>query len=107
MSDDRDLHTRELPDPYSALRLRVAFELLDTRPPDHARLRAHGKNFGGSATFDTSFDLTRRNGRTAMRYDAQFSLSGLLGRIGEHALRPIAERQIEKLFRAVEERVGR
>jgi uncharacterized protein len=90
-----------------APRLRVAFELLDRRPPEHARLRAHGKNLGGSATFDTSFDLTGRDGRTTMSYHAQFTLSGLLGRIGEHALRPIAEHQIERLFRAVEDRVGR
>ena len=89
-----------------APRLEVAFELLDERRPVHARLRARGKNFGAGATVDTSFDLAQRNGRTTMRYDAQFVLSGLLGRIGERALRPIAERQVEKLLRAVERRVS-
>lgn len=89
-----------------APRLQVAFEILDERPPAHARLRAQGKNFGGGAMIDTSFDLAQRNGRTTMRYDAQFVLSGLLGRIGERALRPIAERQVEKLLRAVERRVS-
>ena len=89
-----------------APRLRVAFEILERRPPEHARLRARGKNLGGSATMETSFDLTRRNGRTAMRYEAELRLSGLLGRLGEPALRPIAERQIERLLRAVERRVS-
>lgn len=88
-----------------APRLRVAFEVLDQRPPQHARLRASGKNFGGAASLDTSFDLARMNGRTLMRYDARFGLSGLLGRLGEPALRPIAERQLERLLRAVEHRV--
>jgi carbon monoxide dehydrogenase subunit G len=89
-----------------APRLRVAFEVLERRPPEHARLRAAGKNLGGGATLDTSFDLAGRNGRTAMHYDAHFALSGLLGRLGEHALRPIAERQVERLMRAVERRVA-
>jgi carbon monoxide dehydrogenase subunit G len=101
---DRDHWTATVKVPL-APRLRVYFELLDRRPPEHARLCAHGKNFGSSATFDTSFDLEHGNGRTMMRYDAQFTLSGILGRIGEHALKPIAERQVEKLFRAVERRV--
>lgn len=102
---DRDHWTATVKVPI-APRLRVYFELLDRKPPEHARLFARGKNFASSATFDTSFDLTQQeDGRTSMRYDAQFSLSGLLGRIGEHALRPIAERQMEKLFRAVESRV--
>ena len=89
-----------------APRLRVMFELLDQRPPEHARLHAHGKNIGGSATFDTSFDLAQRDGRTTMSYIAEFGLSGLLGRLGEPALRPIAERQVDKLFGAVEARVS-
>jgi carbon monoxide dehydrogenase subunit G len=88
-----------------APRLRVAFEILERRPPEHARLRARGKNLGGGATLDTSFDLAGQNGSTTMHYDARFALSGLLGRLGEHALRPIAERQVERLMRAVERRV--
>jgi carbon monoxide dehydrogenase subunit G len=90
-----------------APRLKVAFEVLDRRPPEHARLRAHGKNFGSTAAVDTSFDLVANGGRrTAMSYSAEFTLSGLLGRIGEPALRPIAERQVARLFDAVERRVS-
>jgi carbon monoxide dehydrogenase subunit G len=91
-----------------APRLKVAFEVLDRRPPEHARLYAHGKNFGSTASVDTSFDLAQNgNEKTAMRYSAEFKLSGLLGRIGEPALRPIAERQIARLFTAVDRRVTR
>jgi uncharacterized protein len=90
-----------------APRLKVAFEVLDRRPPEHARLRAHGKNLGGAARFDTSFDLADDGGRTAMRYSAEFGLSGLLGRLGEPALRPIVERQVGRLFAAVDRRVAR
>jgi carbon monoxide dehydrogenase subunit G len=90
-----------------APRLKVAFEVLDRRPPGHARLRAHGKNFGSTASVDTSFELAEDGvKRTAMRYSAEFTLSGLLGRIGEPALRPIAERQVARLFAAVDRRVA-
>jgi uncharacterized protein len=102
---DRDHWTASVKIPV-APRLKVRFEVLDQRPPEHARLHAYGKNFGSHASVDTSFDLLQQNGRTAMRYDAEFVLSGLLGRIGEHALRPIAERQVEKLLRAVERRTA-
>lgn len=88
-----------------APRLKVAFEVSDQRPPEHARLRARGKNLGGAASIDTSFDLAQSHGRTTMSYEVQVGLSGLLGRIGEPAFRPIAERQMEKLLKAVAERV--
>ena len=89
-----------------APRLRVAFEVLDRRPPEHARLRARGKNLGGSATMETSFDLAEAGACTHMRYEADFLLSGLLGRLGGPAFRLIAERQIDRLFRAVARRVS-
>ena len=88
-----------------APRLKVRFEMLEQRPPEHARLHAQGKNLGGSATVDTSFDLAEKNGTTTMDYVVECRLSGLLGRFGEPALRPIAERQMHRLFRAVEKRV--
>jgi carbon monoxide dehydrogenase subunit G len=91
-----------------APRLKVSFAVLDRRPPERARLYAHGKNLGAAASVDTSFDLAENGGgTTAMRYSAEFNLSGLLGRLGEPALRPIAERQVERLFSAVDRRVAR
>lgn len=90
-----------------APRLRLTFEVLDRRRSEHSRLRIHGKSFGGSAMVDTSFDLTDAvNGRTAMHYEGELHLSGLLGRIGEHALRPLAERQIGRMLAAIEHRVS-
>ena len=88
-----------------APRLKVRFEVHEQRPPEHARLSAHGKNFGGAARVDTSFDLTQKGSRTSMSYTVEFHLSGLLGRLGEAALRPIVDRQTNRLFAAVERRV--
>ncbi|MFN2468984.1 MAG: CoxG family protein [Gaiellaceae bacterium] len=89
-----------------APRMKVSFEIREQRRPEHARLHARGKGLGAGITLDTSFDLAGPDGRTSMRYVADFSLSGMLGRLGEATLRPIAERQVGKLLRAVEDRVG-
>ena len=88
-----------------APRVRMAFEVQERREPEHARLHAHGKSLGASITLDTMFDLFGENGRTEMRYVAEFALGGMLGRLGEPTLGPIASRQLDKLFRAVERRV--
>ncbi len=89
-----------------APRLKVSFEVRERRAPEHARLYAHGKGLGAGLTLDTSFDLAGTEGPTTMSYVVEFSLSGLLGRLGEAALRPVAERQVDRLLRAVEQRVA-
>ncbi len=88
-----------------APRLTLSFELRERRPPEHARLRGQGRNLGSSITMDTSFDLVDAGGGTRMHYVAELTLGGLLGRLGDHALRPIAERQLERMLTAVERRV--
>lgn len=89
-----------------APRVKMQFEVQERRFPEHARLYAHGKSFGAGITLDTEFDLAGTNGRTEMRYVARFSLGGMLGRLGEPTLQPIASRQIRKLLAAVERRVA-
>ena len=89
-----------------APRVKIAFEVQERREPEHARLHAHGKSLGASITLDTSFDLAGEDGRTEMRYVAELALGGMLGRLGEPTLRPIAARQLDKLLRGVERRVG-
>ena len=83
------------------------FELLERVEPSRARLLAHGKTFGGSVRVDTTFDLqpAGENG-TLMRYSADVTLSGLLGRLGDGALKPIGERQAGGVMRALERRFG-
>ncbi len=89
-----------------APRLTLAFELLERRVPEHARLHASGRNLGSSLTMDTSFDLESTETGTSMRYVVETTLGGLLGRLGDAALRPIADRQVERLLAAIERRVA-
>lgn len=84
------------------------FELVETVPSSRARMVARGKTFGGSVRVETAFDLEPAGaGGTAMRYVATVELSGLLGRLGDAALRPVGELQVSGVMRAIEKRLGR
>jgi carbon monoxide dehydrogenase subunit G len=106
---DEDRWSAEVKVPLVARapRLRLQFEILERRPPEHARLEAQGKSLGTSVRLATSFDLAEREGGTALAYRADLSLGGLLGRIPDSTLEPAARRAVDALLRAVERRVAR
>ena len=83
------------------------FELVERIDPSRARLLAKGKTFGGAVQVDTAFDLEPTlSGGTLMHYRAHVTLSGLLGRLGDGALKPIGEHQVAGVMRALERRLG-
>ena len=86
--------------------LKLAFEVVDKQPPEHARLRAKGGVMLGGADVDSSFDLSDAPGGTLVRFTAEISFRGALGP-AEKLLEPIAQRQAEKTLDAIEQRVGR
>lgn len=81
----------------------IRFEVLDRRPPEHARLHAHG----GGADVTSTFDLVADEGGTLMRWRTDLELAGLLARFAGHGLDGIAERQAVRTLDAVERRLGR
>ena len=88
-------------------RVAFTFELVERVDPSRARLLAKGKTFGGSAQVDTAFDLEpTASGGTLMHYSAHVTLSGLLGRLGDGALKPVGKHQVAGVMRALERRFG-
>jgi carbon monoxide dehydrogenase subunit G len=85
--------------------LKLAFEVVDKRPPEHARLRAKGGGMLGGADVDSSFDLTEAPGGTLVRFTAELAFRGALAP-AERLLEPVAERQAQKTLDAIERRVG-
>jgi carbon monoxide dehydrogenase subunit G len=85
--------------------LKLAFEVVDKRPPEHARLRAKGGGMLGGADVDSSFDLTEAPGGTLVRFTAELAFRGALAP-AEKLLEPVAQRQAEKTLDAIERRVG-
>lgn len=84
-----------------------SFELVERDEPSRAQLHAYGKTFGGSVRVEIMFDLEPAGeGGTLMRYSAHVTLSGLLGRLGGGALKPIGEHQAGGVMKALEQRLG-
>ena len=88
-------------------RIRLQAELRERREPEHACLHAQGKSLGASVRLESTFDLAEQDGKTEMRYDAEVSLGGLLGRVPDSTLGPAARRAVDGLLRSVERRVAR
>ena len=62
---------------------------------------------GGSVRIETAFDLEPSGeGATLMRYAAVVELGGLLGVLGESALKPVSEAQVSGVMRAIERRLA-
>ena len=91
----------------AAPKLKLAFEIVERREPEHARLSSSGKSLGSSLKFDSSFDLAERDGATEMRYVADVKLGGLLSKVPDSTLEPVARRLVDGLLRSIERRVAR
>jgi carbon monoxide dehydrogenase subunit G len=88
-------------------KITFSFELVERVEPSRARLQAQGKTFGSTVRVDTLFDLAPADGGgTLMGYQAEVTLSGVLGRLSDPALKPIAELQVSGVMRAVEKRIA-
>ena len=70
-------------------------------------LKGNDKTFGGTVRIETAFDLEPSGeGATLMRYAAVVELGGLLGVLGESALKPVSEAQVSGVMRAIERRLA-
>jgi carbon monoxide dehydrogenase subunit G len=79
----------------------IRFEVIDRRPPEHARLHAHG----GGADVSSTFDLVEEAGATWMHWRTELRLSGVLGRFAGHGLDAVARRQAERTLDEVSRRL--
>ena len=76
----------------------IRFEVVERRPGEYAALRAHGSGANVTSTFDLAAD----GGGTAMHWQAELRLSGLLGRLVGPGLDAAARRQATRMLDAVE-----
>jgi carbon monoxide dehydrogenase subunit G len=83
--------------------LKLSFEVLERRPPEHAKLAAGGGGMVGGADVVSTFDLVEQAGGTLVRFHAEISFRGALSGL-EKMLEPVAHRQTEKTLDAIEQR---
>jgi carbon monoxide dehydrogenase subunit G len=85
--------------------LKLAFEVVDKRPHEHATLRANGGGMLGGASVESNFDLSDAPGGTLVRFRADLAFRGALAP-AERLLEPIAQRQAQKTLDAIERSVS-
>ncbi len=88
-----------------AMPISFAFEKTEEREPEYARLSAKGKGVGAIVSMDTKFNLSEAGGGTAMRWEADVSIAGPIGAMGQRVLQPIVNQQVGNVLTALEKQV--
>ena len=84
-----------------ALPLSFAFEKTEERAPEYARLAAKGKGVGAIVSMDTQFHLSEAGSGTAMQWEADVSIAGPVGSMGQRVLQPIVNQQVGNVLSAL------
>ncbi len=88
-----------------ALKLRINFEKTEERPPEYARLQAKGQGIGAIMSMETEFRLAAAGSGTAMHWEADVSIAGPVGSMGQRVLQPIVNQQVASVLNALDEQV--
>ncbi len=88
------------------LKLKLRFEKVEERPPEHASLKAKGQGVGAIVSMETRFDLTADGGRTSMAWEADVHVLGQVGSMGQRVLQPIVHQQVEAVLASLERQVA-
>jgi hypothetical protein len=89
-----------------AIPISFSFEKTDEREPEYARLVAKGKGVGAIVSMDTQFNLSEAAGGTAMQWEADVSIAGPVGSMGQRVLQPIVNQQVGNVLTALEKQVA-
>ena len=87
------------------LKMSIAFEKLEERPPEFASLNAKGQGVGALMNMTTSFTLTGEGEKTSMRWEADVKIAGPVGSMGQRVLQPIINQQVGNVLAALESEV--
>jgi uncharacterized protein len=106
IKDDRHWSARvKVPLGLGALPLSFDFEKTDEREPEYARLSAKGKGVGAIVSMDTQFNLKEEASGTGMHWEADVSIAGPVGSMGQRVLQPIVNQQVGNVLSALEKQV--
>jgi uncharacterized protein len=96
----------KIPLGLGGLRMKINFEKLAEREPEHAELAAKGEGVGAIMNMVTSFDLSESgDGRTAMKWAADVRIAGPVGSMGQRVLQPIVNQQVSQVLTSLEGQV--
>jgi carbon monoxide dehydrogenase subunit G len=106
IADERHWSAKvKVPLGLGSMPLSFAFEKIEEREPEYARLSAKGKGVGAIVSMDTQFNLSEDGGGTAMAWEADVSIAGPVGSMGQRVLQPIVNQQVQHVLAALDAQV--
>ena len=106
VQDERRWHANcNIPLGLGSLKMRIRFEKTEERPPDYAKLKAKGEGVGAIMSMETEFQLSSSGSETLMRWEADVSIAGPVGSMGQRVLQPIVRQQVSNVLDALDKQV--
>jgi carbon monoxide dehydrogenase subunit G len=108
VQDERNWHAQcSIPLGLGSLKMRIRFEKTEERPPEYASLKAKGDGVGAIMSMQTQFRLssTGSGSETLMRWEADVSIAGPVGSMGQRVLQPIVQQQVSNVLDALDKQV--
>jgi carbon monoxide dehydrogenase subunit G len=105
VDDDHWSARVKIPLGLGGLKMSIAFEKLEERPLEYSSMRAKGKGVGALMDMKTSFTLRGEGEHTTMDWEADVSIAGAVGSMGQRVLQPIINQQVGQVLAALERQV--
>ena len=106
VEDERHWHaTSNIPLGLGSLKMRIRFEKTEERPIEFASLKAKGDGVGAIMSMQTKFQLSPEGSGTRMHWEADVSIAGPVGSMGQRVLQPIVQQQVSNVLDALDKQV--
>jgi carbon monoxide dehydrogenase subunit G len=106
VQDERNWHAQcSIPLGVGSLKMRIRFEKMEERPPEYASLKAKGDGVGAIMSMQTQFQLSSSGSETLMRWEADVSIAGPVGSMGQRVLQPIVRQQVANVLDSLDKQV--
>jgi Carbon monoxide dehydrogenase subunit G (CoxG) len=80
-------------------------EKTEEREPELARLAIKGTGVGAILSMTTAFNLSEAGSGTLMKWEADVSIAGPVGSMGQRVLQPIVNQQVQHVLTALDQQV--
>jgi carbon monoxide dehydrogenase subunit G len=106
VQDERHWRAKvKIPLSLGALHMTMSMEKTEEREPELARLAIKGTGVGAILSMTTAFNLSEADGGTLMEWEADVSIAGPVGSMGQRVLQPIVNQQVQHILTALDQQV--
>jgi carbon monoxide dehydrogenase subunit G len=106
VQDERHWRAKvKIPLSLGVLHMTMNMEKTEEREPELARLAIKGTGVGAILSMTTAFSLSEAVGGTLMEWEADVSVAGPVGSMGQRVLQPIVNQQVQHVLTALDQQV--